>query len=80
MFAVDVKMDEIFVDFFKEIDCKKIAHRLALNQKLLISWFVSEISEVQGDKYPTIILQWLDTGSIVELSLWLLQLTFILQN
>ena len=46
MFAVDVKMDEIFVDFFKEIDCKKIAHRLALNQKLLISWFVSEISEV----------------------------------
>ena len=37
MFAVDVKMDEIFMDFFKEIDCKKIAHRLALNQKLLIS-------------------------------------------
>ena len=24
MFAVDVKMDEIFVDFFKEIDCKKL--------------------------------------------------------
>ena len=37
MFAVDVKMDEIFVDFFKEIDLKKIGHRLALNQKLLIS-------------------------------------------
>ena len=57
MFAVDVKMDEIFVDFFKEIDCKKIAHRLALNQKLLISWFVSEISEVPSGCYRLIKLR-----------------------
>ena len=46
MFGVDAKMDEKFMDVSRQLTKKWFAHRLALNQKLLLSSFWTVICEV----------------------------------